>query len=333
MGKELFSGLNLIEMFKKLILIVILGFLVVSCNEKKKPSLSGDEPVAVEDFISAFEPVKPTYEITDSIFSGKDADSLLISYKVFTQFIPDSVLSKAFGKNVKPKIYMMNRVEAEGQETYLFVKAMNANKKKLFILCFDKEKKFNGSLILLSNEKNNSVSQVAGIDRRYSIYRNSYQKMQDGSVREGRDVYVYNADAKQFILIMTDSLDDRINEVINPIDTLSRKHKFSADYVKDKMNIVSIRDADNPGKLNFYIHFDRTKGECTGELKGVASFKKANVAEYRQAGDICILQFTFSSSSVSIKELGPCGTHRGVKCSFDGYYPRKKELAKKIVKK
>lgn len=329
MGKELFSGLNLVEMFKKLVIIVTFGLLVVACKEKKKPSLSGDEPVAIEDFISAFDLVKPTYEIADSVFSRKESDSLLISYKVFTQFVPDSVLSKAFGKNEKPKVYMMNRVEAEGQETYLFAKAVNANKKKLFILCFDKERKFNGAMILLSNEKKNSISQVAGIDRRYSIFRNSYQKMQDGSAREGRDVYVYNADAKQFILIMTDALDDRINEVINPIDTLNRKHKFSADYVKDKMNIVSIRDADNPGKLIFYIHFDRTKGECTGELKGMASFKKANVAEYRQAGDICILQFTFLSSSVSIKELGPCGTHRGVKCSFDGNYPRKKEVKKK----
>ena len=104
-------------------------------------------------------------------------------------------------------------------------------------------------------------------------------------------------------------------------------------HVKDKMNIVSVRDAGKPDKINFFIHFDRTKGECTGELKGTASFIKSNVIEYRQAGDICILRFTFSSSSVAIKELGPCGTHRGVKCSFDGIYPRKKIAKKKNVRK
>ena len=47
---------------------------------------------------------------------------------------------------------------------------------------------------------------------------------------------------------MTDPLDDRVQEVINPIDTFARKNKFSADYVKDKMNIVSIRDERKAGK-------------------------------------------------------------------------------------
>jgi hypothetical protein len=221
----------------------------------------------------------------------------------------------------------------EKQESYLFVKAIQANKKQLYIVCFDNKNNFTAALPLMNDDGQKSTTQVAGIDRRYSIFKNTYQKMQDGSVREGKDVFAYNGELKQFILIMTDALDDQVNEVINPIDTLTRKHKYAADYVRDKMNIVSIRDAEKPGKLNFFIHFDRTKGECTGEMKGTASFIKSNIIEYRQAGDICILQFTFSTSSVSIKELGPCGTHRGVKCSFDGYYPRKKEVKKKTDKK
>jgi hypothetical protein len=52
--------------------------------------------------------------------------------------------------------------------------------------------------------------------------------------------------------------------VINPIDTLQKKNKFSADYVKDKMNIVSIRDDSKAGRINFFIHFDRNNGDCTG---------------------------------------------------------------------
>jgi hypothetical protein len=289
--------------------------------------------VDIKDFISSFELVKPTYEIADSLLARKEKDSLLIGYQVFTQFVPDTALLKIFGKNVKPKIYLMKRVEVEKQETYLFVKATLADKKVVYILCFDNSNKFMAAMALLKDDGNPATTQVCGIDRRFSIYRTTYLKRADGSTGEGREVYVFNSDSKQFMLIMTDALDDRVREVINPIDTLSKKNKFSADYVKDKMNMVSIRDAAKPDKINFFIHFDHNNGECTGELKGVASFTKLTTAVYRQAGDGCVLQFNFTASSVTLKELEPCGSHRGVKCSFDGTYPRKKEIRKKANRK
>ena len=54
-----------------------------------------------------------------------------------------------------------------------------------------------------------------------------------------------------FMLIMTDALDEKTVEVINPIDSFSRKNKFSADYQKDKLNFVSIRDSKKAGRLVF----------------------------------------------------------------------------------
>jgi hypothetical protein len=158
-------------------------------------------------------------------------------------------------------------------------------------------------------------------------------KKPDGSTAEGKDVYIYNNEAEQFFLIAKDALDDRITEVINPIDTLQKKNKFSADYIKDKMNIVSIRDDSKAGRINFFIHFDQNNGDCTGELKGVASFTSANTAIYKQPGDACSLQFNFSSTSVSLKEIEACGAHRGIKCSFDGSYSRKKETKQKTPAK
>lgn len=312
-------------MLKNLAIALFAVFLLASCSDKKKPSLSGDEPVEAEDFVNSFELVKPTYEITDTLLARKEKDSLLISNKIFSQFVPDSVLSKIFGKNVKPKLYLMKRVEVEKQESYLFTKAIHSDKKAIIILCFDNENKFLAAMPLMKDDGNALTTQVCGIDRKFQIYRSTFLKKNDGTTGEGKEVYIFNVDAGQFILIMTEALDDRIKEVINPIDTLGRNNKFSADYVKDKMNIVSIRDGGKPDKLNFFIHFEKNNGECTGELKGIAMLNKNNIATYKQAADACVIQFNFTSSSVSIKELEPCGSHRGVKCSFDGTYPRKKE--------
>jgi len=302
--------------------------LLSNCGNKKKPSLSGTDEVDVSDFIESFELIKPPFEVADTSLNRKEKDSLLIGNKIFAQFVPDSVLVKIFGKNAKPKIYIGKRTEIE-KETYLFVKAITAEKKASLVLCFDNENKFRASLPLLVQDANSATSQLSGLDRRFSFYKTVLLKNPDDSIAEGKEVYIYNNEASQFLLIMTDPLDDRVQEVINPIGTLPKKNKFSGDYVKDKMNIVSIRDDSKSGKLNFFIHVDRNNGECTGELKGVAKFTSANTAVYSQRGDACSLQFNFSSSSITLKELEGCGAHRGVKCSLDGSFPRKREAKTK----
>ena len=315
-------------MTRYLACLLVAFYLLTGCGSKKKPSLSGTDEVAIGDFIESFELMEPPYEVKDSSLNKKEKDSLLIANKIFSQFVPDSVLIKVFGKNAKPKIYLGKRIN-ENQVSYLFAKASTADKKALLVLCFDKKNQFKDFLPLLVQDANATTLQVSGINRKFEFYQSVLMKKPDGSTAEGKDVYIYSSDAEHFLLIAKDALDDRIMEVINPIDTLQRKNRFSADYVKDKMNIVSIRDDSKTGKMNFFIHVDRNNGECTGELKGVASFTSANTAIYKQPGDACSLQFNFSSSSVSLKEVEACGAHRGVKCSFDGSYPRKKETKQK----
>ena len=307
--------------------------LFTGCSDKKKkPSLSGTDEVVIADFIESFELITPPYEVNDTVLAKKEKDSLIIATKIFTQFVPDSVLVKVFGKSAKPKIYLGKRI-SEKEDNYLFAKAVTADKKTMLALCFDKENNFKAFLPLLIQDANPATLQVSGINRKFEFYQSVLMKKTDGSTAEGKDVYIYNGDAEQFLLIAKDALDDRIREVINPIDTLQKKNKFSGDYVKDKMNIVSIRDDNKPGRINFFIHFDRNNGDCSGELKGVANYISANAAVYKQSGDACSLQFNFSSSSVSVKEIEGCGAHRGVKCSFDGTYPRKKEAKQKTAAK
>lgn len=317
----------------KNLLLFLIAFIVLAGCKRKKPSLSGDDPVQVEDFIASFSLTKPPFEITDATLNRKENDSLLISYIIFTQFVPDTVLTKVFGKNAKPKIYPLKRVEADNQETYLFAKAVLGEKKAGYILGFDKKKQFAGFLELLKLDNNSSTQQVSGLDRKLSVYKIVYYKRPDGATDEGKEVYVFNPEARQFTLIMTDALDDRLKEIVNPIDTFPAKNKFSADYVKDKMNMVSIRDGNKQGNIKLFIHFEKSEGTCVGELKGEAVFTSANTAVYRHGGDPCVLQLKFSSSSLTLKELRACGNRRGVKCSFDGTYPRKKIVKPKPPKK
>jgi hypothetical protein len=312
--------------FRWLVLIPLFGLL--ACNSKKKVILSGDEPVDIKDFIESFQPLDLPYQIADTSVSKKRADTTLISYKVFTHLVPDTLLSKVFGKEERPKIYPMGRVAAPEQGTYLFVKALSADRKAALILCFDKKNNFITAMPVMQPDASPATQQLFVIDKRFTLSKGITRKNADGSISDGKNVYVLNEPAKSFLLIMTDALDEKTIEIINPIDSLPRKNKFSADYQKDKLNFVSIRDSRKAGRLVFFAHFQK-KNNCSGEIKGEANFTSANAAMYRGSGDPCTLQFTFTSSSVSMKEIQGCGSHRGVDCIFEGTYPKKKEVKKK----
>src|SRR5688500_8651810 len=194
-------------LFRKYSLFLVLIILLAGCKSKKK-SLSGDEPVEISDFIEFFPDTALPYQVADSTLLKKENDSLLISYKIFTQFVPDSIVNAAFGKGVKPKIYPL--AKSKGDETYLFAKAIAGNKRVALILGFDKKDQFIGAMPLLSLDQSAATRQTGSIDSRYTITKMVYRSNKDGSVNEGKDVYVLNSGANSFMLIMTDALDDKV---------------------------------------------------------------------------------------------------------------------------
>jgi hypothetical protein len=312
---------------KSCLIVIISVFILWGCHHKKKVSLSGEETVSISDFIQSFAFLNLPYQIDDTAVAKKPNDTLLISYKVFSHLVPDSIINKVFGKEIKPKIYPLGRVEGPGKVTYLFIKALSPERKAAFVLCFDKKDNFLTGMPVLQPDANPATEQFFSIDKRYALSKSITRKNADGTISDGKNVYVLNEPAKSFLLIMTDALDEQTVEIINPIDALPKKNKFSGDYAKDKRNFVSIRDNKKPGRITFFVHFER-KNNCTGELKGEAGFISNNAAVYRSGGDFCVLQFNFTSSSVSISEIEGCGSHRGPDCVFGGIFPRKKEIKK-----
>jgi len=320
------------RVFKTYCLVIFAALAVFSCKSKKA-SLSGEDPVEVGDFIEFFPQAKLPFRFADTLLTKKDKDSLLISQKVFTQFVPDSIIARAFPKNAKLKIYPMARIKAtKTKETYLFAKVTSGDKHAAFALGFNKDDEFIDGIPIMQLDNSSATIQTADIDTRYVLSSKVTRRNRDGSTSDGSDQYVLNNDGG-FTLILTESLEDKVTELINPIDTFSRKQKFTADYGSGAMNLVSFRDGRRTDRLSFFIHFEKNKGECIGELKGVARMVSSTMAEYRESGDPCALQFNFSSSSVTIKEVGGCGARRGLRCSFNGSYPRKKEAKPKAVMK
>ena len=309
-------------------------FILLGCRQKKKISLSGEDPVDVTDFIASFEPRKLPFQFADTSVTKKKGDSLLISFNVFTQFVPDSFVKKFFGNELTPKIYPMGRVSTPEGENYLFAKAIAGDHKIAFVIYFDKKNNFIAGLPVLQPDANPATRQLCTIDKKFTISKITIRKNPDGSISDGKDIYALNKPARAFIMIMTDALDEKNVEMVNPIDTLPRKNKYAGEYLKNKKNLVSIRDNKKAGRISFFVYFEKNNGSCIGELKGEASFISANTAVYRSPGDPCVLEFIFTSSSVTMTEKEGCGLHRGVDCLFEGIYPKKKEVkkSKKTVK-
>ncbi|MCC6286322.1 MAG: hypothetical protein IT249_00410 [Chitinophagaceae bacterium] len=296
----------------------------VACKSKKK-DLSGEEPVTVEDFIGFFQEVSLPYNIADTQISKKLPDSLLISQKVFKQFVPDTVITNDYGKKSFPKLYALGKITDNDKETYVLVKAATAEKQVGYILCFDKDNIFKAAMPLVRNNPDRNKSITGSIDKKLTITTSEKHKVPDGQNLYKLNAYVYN-NVGVFTLIKIESNEVVVpKEVYNPIDTFARKHKLSGDYIVNKKNFVSVRDGRDEKRLLFFIHFEIGKDGCTGELKGEAVLVKPNIAQFRQVGDPCILQLSFSGNKVTLNEVQACGNYRGIKCAFEGVFLKKKE--------
>jgi hypothetical protein len=320
----------------KYLLLVVLSGLLFSCKGKRPSLADSDSKVDVQDFIEFFQPLKLPYSLTDTLLNHREKDSAaLINYKICTQFVPDTVFTKSFGKTASPKITALGKVSVPKSETYLFLKASSGGKKVIYVACFDKNEKFSTAKPLLTSDTDPLVSGFAVMDTKYTISITHQHKSKDGQLFYKKDAFVYN-DEGLFTLILTESNQGSPQgiSIINPIDTLSHKHKFTGDYSQDKRNFIAVRDGKDPSRIVFFVHFEKDDGGCKGELKGIAKFVTANMARYNgNNGDPCVVEFTFGAAGVTMKELEGCGNHRDIKCFFEGYFDKRKESKPKPSKK
>lgn len=276
-----------------------------------------------ETFSKRFTAASLPYQLSDTGLL-KNEDTAGLRNAQFLSLIADSVKQKLVGKTTGIKFIPLAKIEQEGAESYFIIKAVSGNKEAAMLTVFNKDKGYGASFPFLVPDAKKETFQNSIVDKSLSITRGISSRNDEDAVIEGKDVYVYNGDAKDFTLIMTDLLDDSERELINPIDTIASNHRFSGDYTNGSNNIVSIRDGRTENEPAFFIHFEK-KGGCRGEIKGNLLMTSTTTAVYREGGNPCVLEFKFSGSKVTLKEVGGCGTYRDLKCTFDATYTRKKE--------
>lgn len=289
-----------------------------SGNEEPKP----ESEMTIQDFVELFNPVASAFTVSSVKLASPVSDSFPISKTLVQKFIPDSIFVKDFGKKATLKFYSLGSKTDNSKNIYLFVKAASAYKKFAYILVFDKKYTYKAGITVANTPLPAKNLIESGLDRKFTITINNQKINSDGQIFFTKNIYAYDNEG-YFTLILRESnemLADQ--EVYNPIDSLSRKNKFSGDYQKNKKNFLSVRDGSKPKKLLFFLHIETDNGRCSGEIKGEGELIQPNKLVYSSAGDPCSIEFTFNGNQVIFQELKGCGNYRGVKCFFEGNYAR-----------
>jgi len=308
----------------------ILILFIFSCKEKQL-DLSGDVPIKQNDFFGIFKPMVLPFNVSDTNIE-KSADTVSIGLKAFLQFFPDSAFKNITGSNRKFSIHPIGKIDKENEQ-YFLILISEKKKKQIALFVTDKKNKFLGSKELLNIDQQDEYFHSLLINKEPTFLLSKEKMGKNEQLLFSRTGWIFS-DARIFMVVINDSNEDpKKSEIINPIDTLSKKNKYSGDYIKDKKNYISIRDGKNENVYQFFIHFERNEGSCTGELKGELEMKSSNVGIFNENGDPCIIDFVFEGNEISIKEQGSCGNHRGIKCFFNDQFIKKKEPKIKKIKK
>lgn len=311
---------------------LVWALLLISLFACKNKKVSGNQHVEADEFFTAYKNLKLPFNVSDTTMQ-QAADTNTISYSIFTQFIPDSIFNNPFGKDRKLTIHPIGKIEQKGKETYFTTLVNSKNNSAIYLSVYDKNK-FIANMPLVVSDDDEKVT-TAAIDKKLSIVVNKEWTVKD-DIFYNRIIYAYN-NVGIFTTVLTETNADRRIEktVSNPLDTFPKKFKYSGDYLKGSKNMVSVRDGKNADEYLFFVYFENGNEEepCGGEIRGMMKIVSEKVAIYKDEGDPCELNFSFTSNKVSVKETGSCGNYRGIRCFFNDTYTKKKEIKAPAKKK
>jgi len=298
--------------------ISVLVILFFSCKNSKE-----NKPLTATDFLKFYSTFMLPANIPDSGLTNF-GDTSTINASVFTQFIPDSAVQTILSESVSKYIIHPAGIIHFKASDYLVTKFVSGKTIKLVVFVLDDKHQYRNSLLLLSSQKNDSYRHSVSITNEPTFIIKREKKDADNKVLYSRNGYAFNESANAFTEVMNDTNEEKIKDIINPVDTLAALNKFSGDYITDKKNFISVRDGKNSHTYIFFIHFEKNKATCVGELKGEMNLVNETNAVYQESGDPCVINFKFTTSAIKVKEEGNCGNYRGINCPFDFTFKKKK---------
>jgi hypothetical protein len=298
---------------------------VIAACKNPETDISGDEKIKADDFLKAFHNVDLPVIIADTALKNF-GDSTQMSKAVFLQFFPDSSLQRFSGTESNKLVINPAGIIHKKEKDFLLIKFSSPKKIQLGVFVLNDKHAFLTSLPLLTNLKNDNYNYSMSITEEPTFIFRKEKFTADNKSLYSRIGFAHSTSSNSFAEVLHDTNDDTVknNEIINPIDTFPSTNKFSGDYISNKRNFISIRDGKNALTYTFFIHFENSNGDCTGELKGIMSLADEKNAVFTESGDPCVINFKFTAAAVKVKEEGNCGNHRGITCLFDFTFKKKK---------
>lgn len=309
----------------KLISTAIITVLSIAILFSCKNSSKQKKALTASDFIKLYSPLNLPTSVSDSTLTTF-GDTSTIDTETFNQFIPDSALQNVLhSSDSQYVIHPAGNIHLKTID-YVLTKFTSPKATKLAAFVMNEKHQYKSSLLLLTTKDSGGYHFSVSVTNEPTFILKRDKSDANNQLLYSRFGYAYNESTNSFGLIMNESNEDKakLNQVINPIDTLPAANKFSGDYITDKKNFISIRDGKNARNYLFFIHFEKDSGACTGELKGEMNFTDETNSVYQESGDPCVIDFKFSSSLVKVKEEGNCGNYRGITCPFDFSFKKKK---------
>lgn len=303
----------------RILILALATGLLVACKSRPKNVSDEDRVLTFADFRAFFpEPALPYRLNADSL--RQQPDSAAFPAKLVSQFLPDTLGKDVFKPADKPKFFPRAYLEMNDLQL-LVVEGTTRTAAAAWVCIYDKRDTFLRRHVIARTGARVTLGTV--LDTRNNLRITTETRRGAGQFSTREDVYSVDEDGR-LALILTNSNEPANAVLYNPIDTFPRKHKYSGNFGSGEMNLLAIRDGEVPQEFLFYIHFSRNKGACIGELDGTGRFTGANTGQFRDKYSSCILDFKFSNNSVTVSETS-CGAYRGITCSFEGTYPRKRK--------
>ncbi len=301
------------------IAIVLASALFFSCKNSSKEN----KPLTIDDFFKLYKKIDLPANVADSGLANF-GDTTTINPETFIQFISDSASQNILRDSASKYTIQPAGIIHFKTEDYLLTKFTSGKTTRLAVFVFDDKHQYKTNLLLLNTSVNDGYTYSVSITNEPTFIIKKEKIDEDKKDLYSRNGYAYDESKNAFTVVLNDSNEKKSTDIINPIDTLAAINKFSGDYITDKRNFISVRDGKNAHTYFFFVHFEKNKGQCVGELKGKMNLVDESNAVYQESGDPCVIHFKFSASNIKIKEDGNCGNYRGITCPFDFTFKKKK---------